>query len=266
MGRVKRQQAREKKFEAVGQQMSASTLAHVQEQLALFRTNLEGFARKYKESIRKDPVFRREFQVMCAKVGVDPLASSKGFWAELLGVGDFYTELGIQIIDACVSTRALNGGLIEVPELIRLVKQMRGSNALDISEDDCERAVKQLRPLGSGFNVVQAGARRMVVSVPVELNRDHGTLLHAAQATGGYITVKHMGGGDHRWPKERTERALRIMLQQGMCWEDRSPGADVRFWFPSVWQRYNDAAAAAAAGGGDEGAAAPKRARTTSRK
>jgi ESCRT-II complex subunit VPS22 len=32
---------------------------------------------------------------MCAKVGVDPLASNKGFWAELLGIGDFYYELGV---------------------------------------------------------------------------------------------------------------------------------------------------------------------------
>ncbi len=31
---------------------------------------------------------------MCAKCGVDPLASNKGFWAELLGIGDFYYELG----------------------------------------------------------------------------------------------------------------------------------------------------------------------------
>lgn len=35
---------------------------------------------------------------MCAKVGVDPLASNKGFWAELLGIGDFYYELGIKLI------------------------------------------------------------------------------------------------------------------------------------------------------------------------
>jgi hypothetical protein len=31
---------------------------------------------------------------MCAKVGVDPLASNKGVWAELLGIGDFYYEIG----------------------------------------------------------------------------------------------------------------------------------------------------------------------------
>jgi hypothetical protein len=36
---------------------------------------------------------------MCSKIGVDPLASNKGFWAEMLGVGDFYYELGVQIIE-----------------------------------------------------------------------------------------------------------------------------------------------------------------------
>ncbi len=46
--------------------------------------------------------------------GVDPLASNKGFWAELLGVGNFYFELGVQIVDVCMTTRSANGGLIEM--------------------------------------------------------------------------------------------------------------------------------------------------------
>ena len=39
-----------------------------------FRDNLEKFAEKHKDEIRKDVVFRRQFQEMCATVGVDPLA------------------------------------------------------------------------------------------------------------------------------------------------------------------------------------------------
>ncbi|RUS31269.1 EAP30/Vps36 family-domain-containing protein [Jimgerdemannia flammicorona] len=75
------------------------------------------------------------FQRMCSNIGVDPLASNKGFWAELLGVGDFYYELGIQIIDACMATRARNGGLIEIGELMRRVERMRGkANSQVISE------------------------------------------------------------------------------------------------------------------------------------
>ena len=38
-------------------------------------------------------------QDMCASIGVDPLASGKGFWSEMLGVGDFYYELGVQIVE-----------------------------------------------------------------------------------------------------------------------------------------------------------------------
>lgn len=51
--------------------------------------------RLLQNDIRKKPAFRAQFHEMCAKVGVDPLASNKGFWAELLGIGDFYYELGM---------------------------------------------------------------------------------------------------------------------------------------------------------------------------
>ena len=43
---------------------------------------------------RRDPEFRRRFQEMCAQIGVDPLASGKGFWSNMLDIGDFYYELG----------------------------------------------------------------------------------------------------------------------------------------------------------------------------
>lgn len=49
-----------------------------------FKVNLQEFAVKYKDEIKKDANFRKQFQDMCANIGVDPLASSKGFWAEIL--------------------------------------------------------------------------------------------------------------------------------------------------------------------------------------
>jgi ESCRT-II complex subunit VPS22 len=36
----------------------------------------------------------------------------QGFWGRLLGVGDFYYTLGVEIVDVCMATRAQNGGLI----------------------------------------------------------------------------------------------------------------------------------------------------------
>ena len=36
--------------------------------------------------------------------------ASKGFWAEMLWVGDFYYELGVQIVEVCMATNHRNGG------------------------------------------------------------------------------------------------------------------------------------------------------------
>lgn len=36
-----------------------------------------------RDDIRKDPAFRAQFHVMCANIGVDPLASNKGVWAQV---------------------------------------------------------------------------------------------------------------------------------------------------------------------------------------
>lgn len=43
-------------------------------QLETFKSNLEEFASKHKQEIRKNPEFRVQFQNMCATIGVDPLA------------------------------------------------------------------------------------------------------------------------------------------------------------------------------------------------
>lgn len=59
---------------------------------------------------------------MCANIGVDPLASNKGMWAQLLGFGDFYYELGVQVVEACLATRAVNGGLMDLAALSRYVQ------------------------------------------------------------------------------------------------------------------------------------------------
>lgn len=47
-------------------------------QMEKFREHLEDFAAKHKNEIKKNPQFRKQFQEMCASIGVDPLASGKG--------------------------------------------------------------------------------------------------------------------------------------------------------------------------------------------
>jgi len=61
------------------------------------------------------------------------LPAQKSFWSELLGVNDFYYELGVQIIEACLATRASNGGLIPLDALYERIKMKRGAKAQAIS-------------------------------------------------------------------------------------------------------------------------------------
>lgn len=47
---------------------------------------------------------------MCASIGVDPLSSGKGFWS-VLGIGDFYYELAVQIVEVCLGNQLINDEL-----------------------------------------------------------------------------------------------------------------------------------------------------------
>eukprot|EP01117_Protostelium_nocturnum_P018129 TRINITY_DN7515_c0_g2_i4.p1 TRINITY_DN7515_c0_g2~~TRINITY_DN7515_c0_g2_i4.p1 ORF type:complete len:108 (-),score=36.12 TRINITY_DN7515_c0_g2_i4:736-1059(-) len=93
-------QQSQKTFQQVGSEMQKAEMQQMKEQMEIFKNHLEDFARKHKKEINKNPQFRKNFTDMCSKIGVDPLLSNKGFWAEILGVGSFYYELAVQIIDS----------------------------------------------------------------------------------------------------------------------------------------------------------------------
>ncbi|VDN23234.1 unnamed protein product [Gongylonema pulchrum] len=119
------------KYQAKGTELASEQLNQFSQELAVFQTKLEEFAHKHRDEIRRNSQFRRHFQDMCASVGVDPLASSKGFWAEKLGVGDFYYELAVQIVEVCLSTNHINGGVMTVEELRNRLMRSRARTRRD---------------------------------------------------------------------------------------------------------------------------------------
>ena len=48
--------------------------AQVTSQVEVFKKHLEKFAAEHKNDIKSKPDFRAQFQQMCARIGVDPLA------------------------------------------------------------------------------------------------------------------------------------------------------------------------------------------------
>ncbi|XP_046846028.1 vacuolar-sorting protein SNF8-like [Xenia sp. Carnegie-2017] len=234
IGAINKQRLAKAKFEQKGNDIADAQISQMSKQLESFKTYLEEFATKHKSDIKKNAEFRGHFQQMCARIGVDPLASSKGFWAEMLGVGDFYYELGIQAIEICMATRTRNGGLLPLDELHRLLLKGGGKSRQDVTVDDLARAIKKLHTLGSGFQIIPVGQNRIVQSVPGELNMDHTTVLELSQETSNIslsLITNTLG-----WEIKRAEHVLEHMIQEGMIWIDDQECKDRLYWFPGLFK------------------------------
>ncbi len=238
IGAFDRQQQSKRGFAELSTELSQAQVEHLHLQLAQFRSALAHYASTHRDRIRQEPSFRHAFQQMCASVGVDPLAGPRkgGWWAEMLNLGDWQYELGVQIVDVCVSTRERNGGLIDMGELIRLVSKLRGVGGDVITEDDVLRSIKTLKPLGAGYEVIDVGGgKKMVRSVPRELDADQAVVLAVAQEDGGRVTEQALVVR-RGWTQERARAALdNMLLRDGLCWlDEQDPEYGVSYWVLSA--------------------------------
>ncbi|KAI0065233.1 winged helix DNA-binding domain-containing protein [Artomyces pyxidatus] len=237
-----RQQQSQRSFAALSSQLSQAQVDDLHAQLDQFRTALSSFATHHRKDILSDPRFRHAFQQMCASIGVDPLAGPRrgGWWDEALGLGDWQSELGVQVVDVCVSTRERNGGLIELRELVRVVSRLRGLDGGAITEEDIVQSIRALKPLGAGYEVIDCGdGRRMVRSVVKELDADQMVVLALAGEQGGRVDEEGLVL-KKGWARERARTALEnMLLRDGTCWLDEQDGHDGMgraYWVPAAMQ------------------------------
>ena len=215
---------------------------------------LAEFAKKHKKEIQKDPAFRKRFLEMCAPLGVDPLSSEKGFWKQMLGIGEFYYELAVKVAEVCLASRSRNGGIISVSE-VKTILQQRGTkfqfmtssggstsgstkHDMKYSSEDIITSISKLSKLGNGFRTVKVGKSVMIISVPTELDNDHMEVMKVAQDHNGQVTKADIKEATITWNDDRIQRALDLMLTQGMAWLDIPPDCDYDkenssiYWFP----------------------------------
>jgi len=234
IGAIQKDKRKAELFKGKGNELSENAFAEMAKQTETFRTKLEDFAHDHKTEIKKDPQFRKHFQEMCASIGVDPLASSKGFWSEMLGVGDFYYELSVQIVEVCMAASHRTGGLMDLGDLRRRLIRSRSNKSQDISNDDIIRAIKKLKILGNGFTLIPlSGDKFLVQSVPGELSMDQTVILQKAESNGGKVTVSTLKS-DLGWDDERSNRALDRLMSDGLAWID-DQGSETSFWIPSIF-------------------------------
>lgn len=236
--RAKQDQA---KFQEKSTQLNETQMVKLTQQMEVFRNHLQEFATKHKKAIRKDPQFRKQFHTMCAAVGVDPLQSSCGFWAKLLGVGDFYYELAIQVVEVCLAASHRTGGFIQIEELLRRVKDSRNvakakSNKTteDITIDDILKAIEKLAILGNGIKVIPCGRSYIIQSVAAELSMDSVVVVQTARDNGGCVNMSSLVN-KMNWSRERASKILNQLVMEGVLWiDEQTCDGETAFWCPGL--------------------------------
>lgn len=247
IGAVQQRAAVQQSYAAAGEELAAVELQHVQQAVQKFHTGLYEFALKNRKYINKNPTFRSQFNYLCQRLHIDPLQTQKSLFNSLLGYGEFYYTLAVQVLECCIASRDVNGGLITVDELLKLVRQRRQGRPLtpnglsrvtsdsssssnqseDINEEDILSAIDKIQVLGNGFRIVDLPnnparnqpARKMILSVPTELNTDHLTLVQLAEANNCYVTSELLNA-KCGWTQERINSVLNRVLHDGMVWTD----------------------------------------------
>jgi len=242
VGAIQGKKAAQDRFKDKGTAIQENLVGELAKQLDQFKTKLESFAVKHQNAIKKDPDFREHFQEMCASIGVDPLASSKGFWSELLGMGSFYYEVAVQSVEIILATAHIHGGVMVLGELQGRLNKSRKSSLKnsEISCDDIVRAMKALDVLGKSCGVIipPQGKKQvqdyMVFCVPEELSLDNTTIVtFAVQSKVPFVTVDDLST-NLGWPQSRVENVLQSLIREGIVWVDEYQGSTM-YWFPSIF-------------------------------
>ncbi|KAL5960845.1 Vacuolar-sorting protein SNF8 [Taenia solium] len=232
---IKERAQMQARYEEKRKQLAEDAAANLHRQLETVKSSLEYFASKYQSKIRQDHAFRTEFQSMCANIGVDPLASSDGYWSKILGIGDFYYHLAVRIIEICMAKQRKTAGLMPLEELILELNETKSSCETNICQDDVARAIKKLQCLGNGFELIKISeSRQLVQLVPGELSMDQTEVLKLAESHAAHITVKQCAQ-KLGWTDERAHAALQYLMREGMAWVDENDETERSYWFPSLF-------------------------------
>jgi len=142
------------------------------------------------------------------------------------------------VVELCRASRGENGGLLGVDECKESVKRGKAiGGGIDVSDDDILRAVKSLKPLGSGFSIVNVGSKQMIRSIPKELNKDQSAVLEAIQVL-GYVTCS-MLEDNLGWEHARAETVVKDLLADSLVWVDLQ-APEKEYWSPALMNDFED--------------------------
>ncbi|GMM35577.1 ESCRT-II subunit protein [Saccharomycopsis crataegensis] len=237
-----------KQYQQLGKSLADQQHEKLSIQLSVFQQALANFAKNHPEEIKSNENLRKEFTSLCFSVGVDPLAASlskksasknknASLWSKLLGDDndEFYNELAVKIIELCKKLEDVNGGIVAVDELLKIMTNPDSPNSIvDLTESDIEKSVELLSTLDPNFKVITVGDqnKKFIRSVSKELNNYETKVFEICEIM-GYATVGILVD-NYRWSSYHSKDVLEEMVSFGFLWVDVDPVyGEVHYWDPS---------------------------------
>ena len=101
------------------------------------------------------------------------------------------------------------------------------------SLDDLKQALKNLKVLGSGFQIIKTGKRTLVQSIPSDMGSDPESVIAFAEEQGGVVTCEALTASEN-WSIQRAETVLTQLLHSSQAWLDIDDQGRRAYWFPAL--------------------------------
>ncbi|KAK2195635.1 bifunctional Winged helix-like DNA-binding domain superfamily/Winged helix DNA-binding domain superfamily/ESCRT-2 complex [Babesia duncani] len=227
--RILESKKKQGKFATTAADMEKNTLENYKDISEDFRLYLTEFIKKHRKKINANPLFRLQFLAICDSLGIDPLARISTIWSKWLNLSSFYSELAVKVLDVCIKTRGVNGGICDVVECLQIIQ----SN-IPCDADDVLRAIAQCQIFGEGLRCITISHRNLIVTTATTLTSDHQKCLGIASSLKHGITSEELVQ-ELKCNLDKVHNILDYFIRHQIAWiDDGYEGTEAKYWFPAL--------------------------------
>ena len=209
-------------------------ISNMMQQVEELKQHLKKLEKKWGKKIKTNKEYYQQIIEIRRSLGL-PEQIGVYEWKEKAGLkekvfgGEFYDQLGIELLEIGKKLSSETGGILSLAELMIRVNKLRpgkvvGANDITKALETLVKAkvIPPIKTLPSGVKIVEF--------IPANLSEDHETVLNLASRE-GYITIENLILKTG-WSLERANRVLNELVEKGIAIKDTEYMEGTKYWFP----------------------------------
>ncbi|MFW9914591.1 MAG: hypothetical protein ACFFGZ_03180 [Candidatus Thorarchaeota archaeon] len=237
--RIEEKIAKEAALREKGAQVAMEELEQWIDYLKKMQKDLQKFEKDNAKVLETNPAaaerlmaFRRELGLP-EKLGVFEAKTSPSFSEKLTGKGEFYEQLGLQVLELGKKKLAETGGIVSLSEIVLEVNRNQKTGYV-VSPTDIVRTVNTLKEnkLISGVRQLDSGMR-IVEFIDPQLSGDTEKILQVASSNPtGELSLDALVV-QTQWPLERVKRTMDLLKDKKIVQEKKTLDG-IRYFFAGL--------------------------------